>query len=513
MNRKGQAGQVLVLFAGGMVALLALCALAIDLSQVFSLQGMERSVADAAALAGAQDLQTPGSHGVNATDATNARTHALSNLVSKLGGSGTATTAALGSNCNPSTNIVECAVKGTPFQVSIKTPSPSVIHVSASRAVQVTVRQADVPLNFAHLFGQHDWNVAEISVAGLDTSSQYAVITLRPPTAADRTGNEGDITINGTGSAVVALNGDIGMNTGAVLNGNTATVSVSDGYLVRYYGATTDTSTPPGPTFYQQAPRLTQDPKYPVPVQGSTGPGGLDTGTCTGGGGAIAKAAANGYDTTTQTTVNCYKPGVYSTDPVIGAHELAILEPGVYFFNGGLTVKGSLIGGYEPASPGVALVIPQSQNFTVNATAPVIALDRGSAYDLRSGGQEATAAMFNGVAVETNTTPAVLMSVIVPGTPSCTVTIPAPSCGAQTINWTGAGGHTIVSVGGVVYAPSDNSNVAGNSDPKGYFGQMVAWTITYSGGSTLNQQYLGGVTNGVLRLDAACSGGTSPCTP
>jgi Flp pilus assembly protein TadG len=518
MKHKRQSGQILVLFAGGLVGILALAALAIDLSSVFSLQQMERSAADAAALAGAQDLQTPGSRAVGPSDYDNARTHALANLASKLG----ATSAPSGPSCAP-TFVVDCPIPGTPYEVSIKTPSPSAVNVDATRAVQVTVRQRDVPLTFARVFGQHDWNVAETSVAGLDYSGQYAIITLRPPVSG-RAGNgftspfigvsRADVTVNGAGSAVVAVGGDIGMNTGAKLNGLTATVSVADGYYIRYYGCAdcTDHGTPLWPNAYKQLRALIQDPKYPVPVQGSTPPGGVDTSTCAA---ATATANASGYDTTSLSTITCYLPGVYASEVTVGPNELAILEPGVYFLNGGLTLKGSLIGGYEPASPGVALVFPQSQSFTINATAPVLALNRGSAYDLTlATGQPATAALFNGAPVQTNTTPPILMSVIVQGTPSCTVTIPAPDCADQTIKWAGAGGHTTMAVGGVVYAPSDNSQVAGKDDSvHGYFGQIVSWTIEYSGGSTVNENYPGGPTNGFVRLDTACSGGTTPCSP
>jgi len=143
-----------------MIGLLALLVLAVDLSSVYSLQQMERSTADAAALAGAQDLQTPGSRAVGTSDYVNARTHALANLASKLG----ATSAP---SCSTAADIVNCQVPGTPYQVSIKTPSPSAIDVLATRAVQVTVRQPNVRLTVAQLFGQNNWNVAETSVAGL----------------------------------------------------------------------------------------------------------------------------------------------------------------------------------------------------------------------------------------------------------------------------------------------------------------------------------------------------------
>jgi hypothetical protein len=490
-----------------MIGLLALLVLAVDLSSVYSLQQMERSTADAAALAGAQDLQTPGSRAVGTSDYVNARTHALANLASKLG----ATSAP---SCSTAADIVNCQVPGTPYQVSIKTPSPSAIDVLATRAVQVTVRQPNVRLTVAQLFGQNNWNVAETSVAGLAFGGQYALITLRPPVSG-RTGNQGDILINGTNSAVVAINGDIGMNTGATLNGHSASVSVVDGYYIRYYGATTDTSTPPGPAAYKQLRALIPDPNYPLPARGVVA-GAIDTSPyCTT---QISMAEANGYPTP-KVPYTCYTPGNYTSSsfPTISNGSAVLLEPGLYFFDGGILNQGILIGGYTPNAAGVALVIPQSQVFKSDGgggrSANILALNRGTAYDLRVGGQEATAALAGLIPVQTNTTPPITMSVIVPRDPPCVVIVPAPNCSASTIVWTGSGNATVTSVAGVVYGPSDNSKVSGNSDPKGYLGQLTSWTITYSGGSTLNENYLGTAGGGVLRLDTACSGGTTPCTP
>jgi hypothetical protein len=238
----------------------------------------------------------------------------------------------------------------------------------------------------------------------------------------------------------------------------------------------------------------------------------------------MTSLTTNGYMATPNisslTTVNCYTPGVYASDPTIGAHELAVLEPGVYFFNGGLTVKGGLIGGYDGNSAGVALVVPQNKSFTLNATTILLALNRGSAYDPAYGSQQQAlpAVKSDGVTnMQTNTTPPMLMSVVVPGDPGCPVVMPAPSCAKSShsaIDWTGSGGQTVEAIAGVVYAPSDWIKVAGNNDlVRGYFGQLIAWTITYSGGSQLNQHFPGAVQPGFVRLDTACSGGNTICTP
>jgi hypothetical protein len=94
--------------------------------------------------------------------------------------------------------------------------------------------------------------------------------------------------------------------------------------------------------------------------------------------------------------------------------------------------------------------------------------------------------------------------------------MPAPNCDPpkyQTLDYSGAGSTTIVSVAGVQYAPSDNVKIAGSGDSRGYEGQIIAWTLTYSGNSEINQHYLGGPQLGVLRLDAACTAPGTPCNP
>jgi Putative Flp pilus-assembly TadE/G-like len=550
VNRRRQRGQVLVLFAGAIIGFVALAALAVDVAMVYSLQQTEKTAADAAALAGAQDLQIPGTRNIDSDHQVSAVQDALDNLRRRFGATGTATTTAPGSNCTPTAgsvvSITDCALVGTPYWVTIKTPSPSAVDVAPSRAVQVTVRNPDVPLTFARVFGQHDWNVAKTSVAGIAFGGSYAIVALRTPVSG-RTGNIGDITINSNGGEVNALSGDIGMNTGDVLNGRRATVQVSDGFYVHYYGSYNEQATPPGPSAYLQAPALIPDPFYMVPTAPSGTPtyttddtnpdtGAQDVSTSTVCSNATAQAVTNGYPTVS----TCYKPGVYNfTLTIANKGTTDLLEPGVYWFNLGLSLKGNLIGGVQANSPGVALVIPQesgpscggasSSCFIMNGggsgSANVLALNRGAEYT--TGGQCgstsgstncATAALMpDGVTkVQTNTHDPLPLSVIVAPDPSnpCPVTVPAPSCGGTTINWAGAGGGTtILSISGVVYAPSDNVAVTGSGDPKGFLGQMWTWTATYSGSATLNQYGPGTIPNGSVRLDEACSGGTSPCAP
>ena len=68
-----------------------------------------------------------------------------------------------------------------------------------------------------------------------------------------------------------------------------------------------------------------------------------------------------------------------------------------------------------------------------------------------------------------------------------------------------AGGGTVF-LAGVQYAPTDNVSFSGGSAGTGYVGQIVSWTVKYSGGTVVRQVYPGGEGNGVVRLDEACSG-------
>lgn len=70
-----------------------------------------------------------------------------------------------------------------------------------------------------------------------------------------------------------------------------------------------------------------------------------------------------------------------------------------------------------------------------------------------------------------------------------------------------------MALAGVQYAPTDNVVISGGSAGAGDVGQIIAWTLKYDGGTTINQRYPGSTGNGILRIDAACSGPGEPCNP
>jgi Flp pilus assembly protein TadG len=528
----GAAGQVLPLFALMLVVLLGFMALAIDVSNAYADLRFYRASADSAALAGAQDLQTPGSRAVGAADYVRARQHALASLESQLG-------ATSPSGCDATADIVDCALPGTPYLVSIKTPSPSCATCDPSRAVQVTIRHPNYRLSFARLLGSDAWNLGITSVAGLEYGGQYAVMTLRPPKKLGSTFDVKDIVLNGTGTTVRVLNGDVGTNANMELNGTGSAMILDPGFKVYHF------DNPPlwvGPPAEKKLPKLIADPNYQYPsfagaptfTNASTAPArtraDLDP--------SCAAEAAK-LDPTRYTfmvgrpldKIYCYNPGIYDSSNnnariKDNTGEVTILKPGAYYLKRGLDIGSYLVGGYEAGKPGVAIVFDECANVQCNFNgnnALVIALNVGTAFPPGTTGTYAAPAIDwagNQVVTSgpTSPTPPLMMTLLVVKDPSCYVPTSPPwqepsSCDASknlTLNMAGGGR---LALAGVQYAPTDNVTISGGSAGAGDVGQIIAWTLKYDGGTTINQHYPGATGNGILRIDAACSGPGEPCSP
>ena len=188
------------------------------------------------------------------------------------------------------------------------------------------------------------------------------------------------------------------------------------------------------------------------------------------------------------------------------------------------------MGDQQPGSPGVALMFDEagpgncpSCIFSGN-NALTIALNAGTKFPPGTSGTAATAAIdWNNQLVQTSgpssPTPPLMMTVLVLKDSACYVPTPPqqliePSgCNAdknKTLNIAGVGNLVLE---GVQYMPTDNVEISGNSSANGQIGQIIAWTLKYSGGIKLNQQGPTSQGPGTLRLDAACTAPSSPCSP
>lgn len=530
-RRTGSDGQILVLFAASLFVLVAVAALAIEVTSVYSVQRFERSVADVSALAAVQDLQ-PGSSRVNPTTTAKqtARRRALERAAAMIGGS-------VPASCNTNTNVTDCKIGQ--YLVSVATPSltkKTSLEGPASgdrKAIRVTVRRVIRP-GFARLFGQTSWNVGITSVATIRYQKQYAFVTLRPPQPSSNgntDNNENNIKVSGTGTRVNVI-GDVGTNTNLVIDGGAKLLLDADSVATYYDSYQAWTGAPTG----ERNPDLILDPNYAIPSASGADQGSVITGSaCTS---AIAAATAAGYKGRAPTSTNkpatydlttgnttCLKAGVFSSDPGqgIGNTQTLLLTPGVYFFEGGLTMNGTLIGGYQESTAGVALVFNEVNRTSAGAfkgnSATFIALNAGRCAGVASPAActryAAPALTHDGVPVggDIDTEGFIVpLTLIVKKDPNCVVRLPYPvACdenGNGSLNL--AGGGSLYAYG-VQYAPTDNVAISGGAEGLGYVGQIISWTVAYSGGSQIQLSYPAGVRNGIIRLDAACSGRGEPC--
>lgn len=558
-KRRSREGQVLPLFALFLVVLLGFAALAIDVSGALSARRFYRSVADGAALAGAQDLQDIGSRVVSIADKKNARHDAMAHLVAALGITGTLPPECATGLASPDNDVPDtCVLPGTRFHVSIKTPVGACQDCDVTRSLQVSLRNAEYGLTFARVLGQSTWNVGVTSVAGLSFGKAYAIQTLRPPKKNGSTFVVNDIALNG-GSVVTVIAGDVGTNANMVYTNTGSVMKIDPDYVMYYFDPWnvpqwTGQPMPPARTVTKLT-TLIPDPNYNNFGTADGYPSMVGAPTFTDSTGPATRANPTtsplnwcqlelnkvsltsyaflvGFD---PAKIWCYRPGIYSgTNAQIQVKngEVALLAPGTYYLQQGLNISGNpayVIGGYEPGQPGVALVFDEtgpgncSQCVFNGTTAAAIALNAGSKFPPGLSGVAATAARdWSNNLIQTSgpssPTPPIPITLLVKKDPSCFVPTSPPfqepvGCNAgkdKTINLAGGGS---LALEGVQYAPTDNVEIHGGSSGNGTIGQIIAWTLFYSGGTQINQEGPPGQGPGTLRLDAACTAPGTPCSP
>src|SRR5437870_1974604 len=232
-------GQILVLAAFMFVVLIAIAGLAIDVSSAYLADRWQRSVADAAALAGAQDLQIPGSRQIptaGSVQVESAYKDAMRILADELGSTVTdrGEALALQASCRSATG---CSLPGTPYVVALRWPSPSCVDCAdaAAQAMQVAVRQPSFGLVFARIFGQTQWSVNTTSVAAIVHGRSYGIVTLRPPRPRTNgsDANQQDLFVT-CGSRVIVGQSDVGVNTNLVYSGTNSLLHIQSGCNLFY---------------------------------------------------------------------------------------------------------------------------------------------------------------------------------------------------------------------------------------------------------------------------------------
>ena len=504
MRDHDELGQVLPIAALFMTVLLLIGALAIDVSSVLASERFYTTTADAAALAGAQDLQKNKTRAVTPPERTRARTHSMAILVDELGASATPS----GGACAATSDIADCALPGTPYLVSIQTPAPYCDQCDADYAVKVTIRHLGFELTFARLVGQDTWDVEAAAVAGLQFAGKYALIALKPQSNYDP-----GIVLNGSNTTLDVQTGDIGTNTHLVES--SGDVILDSGFYVRHYNDTMKNGklgfTPA--SMGKDLGTLIKDPGYQEPVWPDKGTnpelfydGQNDANASTPCDEVASLPSVVQDHIDDGDDVTCFKPGVYEPGKgnlkqfTVGSSEVAYLLPGAYLFEGGMDVNGYIYGGLVPTERGVVLSIPNDQEIDMES-AEAIVLNTGTtqpAVDFDSPENE--------VDTVPGADPGLIITFYVPRDEACFSGDRTPlECSAKNATVKLAG-TSAMNISGVIYAPSETIAIRGNSSSNSIDGQIVGWTLEWSGGSTLNLNYPDFEQVGTLRLDAACTG-------
>lgn len=335
MNHKKQSGQVLAGFAVTLVVLLGFAGLAIDMGTLRYDKRLQQTAADAAAIAGAQNLQFSviggGSGGAGVT--TGAQNASAQNGFTDGGGgdlSNCAAGAAIGTTCvqvlNPPADVT--------FNGSTISGGPHAGTANASKYVEVLVAKVQ-PTFFMTVFGVTSKPVVARAVAtnvsgGTNSSCLY---TLGPPTSAivgiDPTGN----------GKLLAPNCGISDNGNMDTTGNSYTVqganiSVSGNCLGSHcgYPDVQCTSYPNG-----QCPNLSGAPASQDPMKGLPAPSQpAYSSSCP----AVPPAGPCDFVSAASSNLTI-QPGTYNSISV-GKNSTLTMAPGIYYING--PVAGSNAG-------------------------------------------------------------------------------------------------------------------------------------------------------------------------
>lgn len=498
-SRKGQHGQILAIFALFLIVLLGFTALAVDYGTYLMARRDYQNTADAAALAGSVYLTRP----ISNAKQQQARRAAWQYLRNELSISGPG---------NPAVGTGATPYAEGGWSIWVDTPASAggsayLGSAALTRGLSVFVRiERDNPAFLSRTFGFTGRIIRAWATAGAQPS-RWAVLALCPygdptcpPTARD-------VTLNGTNTILKVVGGDVGNNWGFKANGATQLQLVGDSNayfedvtcgpsLFECYPSAYNVNDGSGnPVLVRTLPAPVEDPGYPLPAwlgDATTAvPARPDV--------TVPNGTGNVTDPTGQ-SVSCagsyvrIGPGRYNSidvranscvvlDPTFGL--TSGQQPGIYVITGELTIGNSsfVIGdgvtlffeaGMRPFNPTGGIVINNGNSPVSGVGAPKYGAwtTRGeSAWSPASAGSPATT---------TYTAPTQGMGIA--------FYVLKPASGVtQVFNMSGT---SPLMFQGVLYGPRDKVGVAG-SGVQAAVGQLVGWTITYSGNTTITQIYDG----------------------
>ncbi len=533
--RRRATGQILALFAGllaGSALLFGIAALVVDVGFWLHERRVQQNAADAAALVGVNQLRPP----IDAAAQRRAVLETVASLNDQLGLGITDLAGAASAAASPNGLSRDSGVGYTgPDRFFVTTPpNPDCngpgSYVGNSRALTVRIDHGSTRFFSAFSFGAAPQRIAVCATAA-SVSGAYAVAVLQPSDGSTQA-NSTNITMNlaGTNTFVRVHLGDVGVNATFGAQGNPPPNSNQVPAYVQFCDEAC-TSNPSGnkmhlwlanpqPLPWSVAAAQIRDsvgnylppvaltekiaiPNWPATVRWVS----LDP---TRGWVSYDPAAPplsyDGRDSPENEGVagSC-------TDPVTGATGLA---PGNYFQIATGQYQNGTTQGRLWLCPGVYHLVPkQGTNVTLDLAQGTTLAGQGVtlAFETTSDKTKNTKAVINsGSALLLNCDPDsepacggpqqpapwttgwelhdVPLSIWIRPVAGCTPYTTNPCSNASEV-FTMAGGAGI-DVDGIIFGPTDKMTIAGNSDHHGA-GEIWAWTLTYVGGSILDQYFQG----------------------
>ncbi|MFC5860848.1 Tad domain-containing protein [Acidicapsa dinghuensis] len=304
-------GQALIVVALSMVLLLAFAAIAVDVGRLLYIQRQLQTAADAAAVAGAIELQQCGTTANCSTMQTAAKSALAENNLS-VSSSNLLTQCATGS-----TTQLTLTVNNGPCALGASDPNHG-----NTKYVEAVVAEPVITL-FAGILSVKSFNISARSEAGLGDPTDCVYVL--NPTATDALLVNGNSTLTAQCGIIV----DSNANTAALFNGH-PTVSASEIDVAGGAVSNGNPSVSPTPT--------TGDPPQSDPLAGLPAP---QVGAC----GATTSSPFTGSPSS-GATVNgngsaVFNPGTYCGTVTLNGSSTATFNPGTYIFTGNFQVNGN----------------------------------------------------------------------------------------------------------------------------------------------------------------------------
>lgn len=293
-------GQILVIFAFGLIAFLGFAALTVDVGALYVARRDYQNATDAAALAGAnyltRPLGDPCADGGGSTDKwTCARTAAWNYLNDHLNlGLTAADISGYAASNTGAAGQAAPATSTDPYTVWVSTPpngagsASSMSTVGTSNSVLFVRVDKRRDTFFGKIFVPNGFTVSAWSTAGI-FPNRFAVITLRRGQGGSDIdsgpSNTKDIKIAGSGSTLTVIDGDVGGNYGMTMPGSGSRLKVMSSsaadeanvYLIDYVSCGSSCWSPGqivdgsnNPISAKKLPSFVNDPNY-APIPNDTG--------------------------------------------------------------------------------------------------------------------------------------------------------------------------------------------------------------------------------------------------